>query len=125
MALELAKLDIRNEEAYGELLNECPWAMVYHSLKYRRFLKEFLPSTASDHYLLAFDAKTLVGALPTFLMEGPFGSVLNSLPFFGSHGSILLKPDANSSVSAFLAEALLNLCHENKVTFATIIDQGG
>lgn len=122
MTLELAKLDMHHADVYEELLNACPWAMVYHTMKFRHFLKEFLPSSASDHYLLAFDDSTLVGALPTFIMNGPFGPVLNSLPFFGSHGSILLKPNANSSTSEFLAEALLKLCHENKVTFATIID---
>lgn len=122
MALELTELTSQYERAYAELLQACPWAMLYHSLPYRRFLKNFLPSTAEDHYLLAFDGDELVGALPSFLMEGPLGPVLNSLPFFGSHGSILLRPEGNSGTAAFLADALGDLCRVNAVAFATMIE---
>lgn len=122
MALEITKLSSKYENAYDELLQTCPWSMVYHSLFFRRFLKEFLPATASDHYILAFENGQLVGAIPCFLMEGPLGTVLNSLPFFGSHGSVLLKPGASSLVASALAEALALHCERNEVTFATVID---
>ncbi len=122
MALELTELTSQHESAYEELLLACPWAMLYHSLPYRRFLKDFLPSTAVDHYLLAFDDNELVGALPSFLMDGSIGPVLNSLPFFGSHGSILLRPGANPATASFLADALMELCSTHGVTFATVID---
>lgn len=122
MALELTELAAVHESAYEELLQSCPWAMLYHSLAYRRFLKDFLPSSAEDHYLLAFEDNQLAGALPCFLMEGPYGLVANSLPFFGSHGSILLRSNASVAAAAVLADGLMDLCRTRNVTFATVID---
>ncbi len=122
MALELIELAPQHEQAYEELLQACPWAMLHHSLGYRRFLTDFLPSTAEDHYILAFENGLLVGALPCFLMDGPLGLVLNSLPFFGSHGSVLLKPGTNSVIASALAGAMEKLCRQRGVTFATVID---
>ena len=55
MALDLAVLNPQHEGIYGEFLMSCPSAMLYHSLAYRRFLKNFLPSNAQDYYLLAFE----------------------------------------------------------------------
>ncbi|MDB2497678.1 GNAT family N-acetyltransferase [Alphaproteobacteria bacterium] len=120
--LELTELKPLHEHAYEDLLEACPWSMVYHSLGYRRFLNTYLPSAAEDHYLLAFEDGQLVGALPSFLMDGPLGSVLNSLPFFGSHGSILLRPGASPSVAAALVTAMMDLCSQRSVVFATVID---
>jgi hypothetical protein len=122
MSRELTELTAKHEGAYEELLQLCPWAMVYHSLTYRRFLKDFLPSSAEDHYLLVFEGNQLVGALPCFLIDGPHGAVVNSLPFFGSHGSILLRAGANEAAAAVLAEGLMDLCHSRNVSFATVID---
>lgn len=122
MALELTELTQQYEQAYENLLQACPWAMIYHSLGYRRFLKDFLPSEAEDRYILAFENGLLLGALPCILMKGPLGVALNSLPFFGSHGSILLKPGTNSVVASALVGAMERLCQQNGVTFATVID---
>jgi len=122
MSLELTELRAEHEVAYEELLQACPSSMIYHSLTYRRFLKDFLPSSAEDHYFLVFDDNQLVGALPCFLIDGPHGAVVNSLPFFGSHGSILFRPSANNTAVAILADGLMDLCQSRNVSFATVID---
>jgi hypothetical protein len=122
VALELAVLNTQHEYAYEEFIMNCSSAMLYHSLAYRRFLKDFLPSNAQDYYLLALENNRIVGALPTFLINGPLGTVLNSLPFFGSHGSLLISQDANPETPSFLANALKNLCTTQNVAFATVID---
>ena len=122
MALELAILNSQHEKAYEELLMDCPSAMLYHSLAYRSFLKDFLPSHSEDHYLLAFENGQLVGALPTFIIHGPNGTALNSLPFFGSHGSIILAKNTNPETASFLARALYEFCITQKIVFATVID---
>lgn len=121
MPIKIVELGQSTERSYEELLETCSWAMLYHSLGYRRFLKDFLPS-AEDRYLLAFEGEQLFGALPTFIVDGPLGPVLNSLPFFGSHGSIVLHPEAGPSVAPALAEAMTDLCRSRGVTFATVID---
>jgi hypothetical protein len=122
MSLELTELTSEHLEAYEELLQACPWALLYHSLTYRRFLKEFLPSSAEDHYFLLFDENQLIGALPCFLIDGQQGAVINSLPFFGSHGSILLRPGVNNAAASILADGLMDLCQSRNVSFVTVID---
>lgn len=122
MTLELTELAPAHERAYEGLLQACPWAMLYHSLTYRRFLKAFLSAAAEDHYLLAFKDGRLAGALPGFLVDGPLGAVFNSLPFFGSHGSILLCPGAGPEVAEALASAMMDLCRARQVAFTTVID---
>lgn len=122
MALEFTELAPQHEELYEDLLRICPWAMFSHSLGYRRFLKDFLPTTAEDHYILAFEGSLLVGALPCFLINGPLGPVINSLPFFGSHGGVLLRPNTSPTTASGLADAMARLCQQRNVTFATVID---
>jgi hypothetical protein len=122
VTLKLIKLTDDHIVAYEDFLQACPLAMMYHSLTYRRFLKHFLPSSAEDHYLLVFEGNQIVGVLPCFLIDGPYGAVVNSLPFFGSHGSILLHPNANNDVTTLLTEGLMNLCHKHNVSFTTVID---
>jgi hypothetical protein len=122
VALELTVLNAQHEKAYSELIMSCPSAMLYHSLDYRRFLIDFLPSNAEDLYLLAFENGQLAGALPTFLIDGPLGVALNSLPFFGSHGSLLLSQNANPETASFLVNSLNDLCISRSIAFATVID---
>lgn len=122
MTTEVTQLAPAHEEAFADLLSTCPWAMVFHSLQYRRLLKRFLPTHAQDHYLVALEDGRLTGALPAFVLDGPLGPVVNSLPFFGSHGGILLSPDAGSDVAARLTQSFLELCGNRQATFATVIE---
>jgi hypothetical protein len=122
MSLNLLKLTSDHEDAYEDLLQDCRWSMLYHSLTYRRFLIDFLPADAQDCYLLAFNKSKLVGALPCFMIDGPVGPVINSLPFYGSHGSVLTRPGANRDISEFLIQGLANFCLKRKVSFSTVID---
>lgn len=120
------KVDVRLlssqcEAEYELLLSRCDWAMLYHNLKYRNLLLKFLP-TAEAHYFLAFQNGELVGALPSLLTDGPLGPVVNSLPFFGSHGGALLSPSAGPDVFEALACAFNDLCESRGVAFATVIE---
>lgn len=120
--IEITKLSASHEENYEDLLQACPWAMVYHSLVYRNFLKEFLPGAVEDYYFLALENDKVIGALPCFLVDGPLGIVLNSLPFFGSHGSVLLRPGVDSEAVTALVDALMGMCRERNVVFCTVIE---
>jgi len=123
MAIEIKLLNRSIESEYKEFLENCDHAMLYHSLNYRDFLKAFLTDSAKDYYLLAFNQSKLIGALPTFIMNcDTYGNVLNSLPFYGSHGSILLSRDAPPETSNKLLSALKNLCLKFNISLATIVD---
>lgn len=122
LELEICVLEPEHEAAYEELLKRCSWSMIYHSLEYRNFLKGFLADSAEDIYLLCFKGGALLGALPCFLMKGELGNVVNSLPFFGSHGSVLLCPEASEDVACCLFKALQKICEQKKVLFSVVVE---
>lgn len=75
---------------YTNFLLEHPNAMFYHSIKYKDFLEKILG--CSSKYLLVCDNKNkILGVLPLMIKNGRYGKVINSLPFYGSNGSILTK----------------------------------
>jgi hypothetical protein len=75
------------EPAYEQFLQGCEAGLLYYSLKYRAFLVDLLDATAS--YWVALRGDRVIGALPVMTRDGPLGAVVNSLPYFGSHGGVL------------------------------------
>ena len=61
--------------------------LIYYTAPYRRYLLEVAGGECRS--LVALSGGTVVGVLPLMLKDGPFGPVLNSLPFFGSNGGVL------------------------------------
>ena len=96
--------------------------MFYHSLKYRDLLKKTLSPNALDHYFIIVRDKEVIAALPAFICDGKYGKVLNSLPFYGSHGSILLKRNKDTFLKNLLVKCLEEFCKNNNVNFVTLID---
>ena len=121
MSIEIKVLNSNTEADYRQLLVAAPAAMFNHSLRYRKFLQKIL-SDAEDHYLLAFEAGELIAALPLFLMHGHLGSVVNSLPFYGSHGGVVAKPNASKSVTQALLIAFTDFCDKRQVICSTLIE---
>lgn len=114
--LTIDVLDPRSEEMYEDFLARQPLGLLYHSLKYRTLIQRLV--VATDHYFIAKRNGTVIGVLPGFLSGGPYGPVLNSLPFYGSNGGLITSdPEA--------ARMLLNewrrLCETASVAAATII----
>ncbi len=92
MTIRIEKLNAETEKDYAKFLLDVPDSLLYHSLSYKNFLKQIL-TDARDQYLLAYENEKLVGALPVFIKYGALGTVVNSLPFYGSNGSFILKND--------------------------------
>ncbi len=76
-----------DHNAYQAFLDTCPAATLYHGLPYKDLLMACVE--AQVDYALAWRNSQVVGALPTMTRAGPCGQVINSLPFFGSHGDII------------------------------------
>jgi hypothetical protein len=65
-----------------------PGGMFEYSSRYRAMLVELLG--CEDRSVLAYDGlNQVVGVLPLLVRDGPYGRVLNSQPYFGSHGGHL------------------------------------
>lgn len=113
-------LSTETEKAYDALVSGAAMGMLYHSIKYRNFLREILEG-ARDSYLLAFEDEELTAAIPVFIKEGALGTVVNSLPFYGSHGSIVYSSVASQEAKTGLLDAFDRLCLEQKAVTSTII----
>jgi len=68
--------------------------------------------------LVAWDNDEIAGVLPITTIEARFGTVLNSLPFFGSNGGVLVKTEA---AEAALLDAFNRRASAASVTTATWI----
>jgi hypothetical protein len=121
MSLEIQILGSDSEDAYSELVNNSENAMFYHSLKYRHFLQSILIDSV-DHYLIAFESGIAVASIPLFAKASKIGTVVNSLPFYGSHGSLVFLKDTPDSTKLALIEAYFDFCRESKALSATIIE---
>src|SRR5271157_1850185 len=123
MNLHIELLSKSNEDEYSNLLLELETTLIYASLPYRDFLLRCL-SDSEPYYLLAFENNQLVGALPTFLKNNPgMGGILNSLPFFGSNGGVIVRPEAKKplSIQQLLMDAFHALLLEKSTSLHPVI----
>ncbi|HXU87957.1 MAG TPA: GNAT family N-acetyltransferase [Methylomirabilota bacterium] len=112
----IASLDESLETAYDEYLHTSDGGLLYYSLAYRRFLCDLLNCRAE--YLVATSGSRVVGLLPLMALDGPYGTVWNSLPFFGSYGGILAD---DAQTAGQLARRYDDLTREAGVAAATVV----
>jgi len=62
-------------------------SMMYHSIKYIHFLKGLI--RAKTLCIVSRNDGKIDGVLPIMYKDGKFGRVMNSLPYYGSNGSVL------------------------------------
>jgi hypothetical protein len=86
--IEVRALGAADEAAYTAFLRDRPDALLYHSLPYRDLLLDEAGGEAE--YLLALEDGAIRGVLPTMHRDG----VLNSLPYYGSHGGVVGEAEA-------------------------------
>lgn len=122
-SIKIERLVPALESDYEQLNTSMDSGLLYGSLSYRSFLKRLLPQS-EDVYLLAMDGKRIIGALPAFIAHGKLGPVINSLPFYGSIGGIVVAPDIDhpDEVKYALLEALDALAREVKAVCSLIIN---
>ncbi len=85
------------EGAVEVLVADHPEGLVYYTPAFRRYL--LAVAGGECRYRLAYEDGRVTGVLPMLAMTGPWGDVLNSLPFFGSNGGVLAAtPDADEAL---------------------------
>jgi hypothetical protein len=83
-------LEILSETFYQEyecFLSNFEESLLYYSVKYKLLLEELL--NVKSHYLIARDNDKIQAILPLMKKEGPYGTIINSLPYYGSNGGVL------------------------------------
>ena len=110
------------EAEYSQLILRDERALFNSSLKFRELLRQV--TGATDYYLIALEDNEIVGALPAFLKSNnSYGSVLNSLPWYGSNPGITVDPSYpdQQQVKISLLNAFAELAQEKKAATSTII----
>lgn len=110
-----------HEAAYTRLLLGDRRSLIYSTPEYRDFLRQV--AGGEPHYLVALDQSgQLVGGLPLFRKAVPgFGVVINSLPWYGSHGGVSVSAGASDKVRGALLESYRMLVDDPDVLTATLI----
>lgn len=78
-------------DEYDSFLLSVPESLLYYSRSYKALLESLLG--CNSRYLIALEEGAITGVLPIMETEGPLGRVMNSLPFYGSHGGVLARSD--------------------------------
>jgi hypothetical protein len=120
MSIRYRFLEASDESQYQEFIDKCDNALFYHSLKYKVFLEKILNNSVS-RYLLAIENRKIVAALPMFVLKTESGVVVNSLPFFGSHGSVIALANTQTKIKEELVQRYLEFCNSIEALSGTII----
>jgi hypothetical protein len=87
--IEVEALRPAEDAAWDAFLLECDGGLIYYSSRYRDLLLDELGCEAE--YLVAREGGEIRGVLPLMWSENGGKRVLNSLPYYGSHGAPLAK----------------------------------
>jgi len=112
--MKIRRIDSSLSAGYGEFLRSEPSTLVYQTLAYQNLLCEMLG--ARNETVVAYDhGDRICGAVPMLARDGPWGTVCNSLPFYGSNGGVIARDAAARSAlvswySEFANDANLASC---------------
>ncbi len=118
--MKVVVLDNLEKEKYDNFLKKNNSTLFFASGSYKNLLAQIL--NAEPKYLLAVDDNDLIrGALPLMIFRNQqFGTVINSLPFYGSNGG-LLGSDDDDVKKALLDQYKELLGKEENVISGTIV----
>ncbi len=88
VTVEVVGLTAAREPAYASFVAAHPLALISYTLAYRDMLAELLD--CEPRYAVALRDGAVVGVMPLMSLDGERGTVLNSLPYFGSNGGPLV-----------------------------------
>lgn len=94
-------------------------SMLFYSMSYSRLLSSFL--NVEYQCVVAMNEEGhVVGALPFFIKHSSKGSVANSLPFYGSHGGVVLNT-ADENVFSLILNFYKNYLQQQRCAASTLI----
>lgn len=105
---------VSKPKEYDKLINDIS-STFYQSSKHLKFLEQILQVNAK--FIVAKENNELIGVMPIFCKESKLGTVVNSLPFFGSYGGVISeKMEAKKNILDFL-----NKYNKEKDILASVI----
>lgn len=94
MTIDVAPLEAGSESDYTAFLQDLDESLLYYSISYKAFLEDLLH--CHGRYWIARENGRIAGVLPILESDGPYGRVLNSLPYYGSNGGVLATSQSAS-----------------------------
>ena len=110
------RFDRKFEFEYENFIIKNGFSMMYHSIKYAYFLTSLIK--AKPYYLVAREDEEINGVLPLMYIDGKYGRVLNSLPYYGSNGSILSSTEVAKKL---LIDKYNEVINKKNIASSTII----
>jgi hypothetical protein len=122
VTIEVVHLSTFEAEEYRLFVENCQASLIYHTPNYLRLLQTILQD-AEPILLLAKREERIIGSFSAFMKESTAGTVLNSLPYYGSHGDILIADDEvdHAAVASFIADRLRDLCKGRSIGAVNIV----
>ncbi len=122
MTISIKLFRSADNQDYRDFISDCNMGLLYHTPEYLGILTDILPRSQC-FIIAAYDDVRMVGALVVFLHSTEHGTVLNSLPYFGSHGDVLLANDVSDGqpIFAALANAVNDIRREYSVGAMNIV----
>lgn len=118
--IDVVELSKALEPRYSAFVQQHARSMIYWTLEFRTFLSQVL--TGIPRYFVALDGPDIVGVLPNFVAtHAEFGTVINSLPWYGSHGACLVQPRHHELARKALLDRYVNLLNSGDISFATLV----
>ena len=118
------------EPAYDTFFARLPAGSLFQCLRYRAFLRTMLDAGAAspsveDHYLVALEGDRVIGAIPAFVKRNArYGNVVNSLPFVGSNGGVMVDPSVEYEPTfRALLKGFHDLCDSVEAVSSTIVNR--
>jgi CelD/BcsL family acetyltransferase involved in cellulose biosynthesis len=121
-SIHIERLCPEDRVEYDSLVSLSRNGMRSHTLRWAEVLQRFT-KTEAMHLVAKLNGK-IVGVLPSFMKKNTkYGNVLNSLPFFGTHGGPVVLDTLKESIQVKekLLLAFKELAKENDCIFSTLI----
>lgn len=119
MKIQVRRMTPDDEPAWDYFVQNSGWAQISHTPAWCRLLESL--TDGSGHHLVACDdAGDICGILPGILMQGPYGNILNSLPFFGCNGGVMCR-ELNAAIYKELLQGWQKLARDTRCVASTII----
>lgn len=117
--IRITDLTVEEEPLYAEFVRRASFP-VYPSLAFRDFLADAV--AGEPVYLVAWRGNEPCGVLPSFFRwRARFGTIANSLPWYGSHGGCWLLDDSDEHARRALLRAFRRRADERSCLSATVV----
>jgi hypothetical protein len=106
--MRIKKLEKKDYNEYELFVSKFSESLLYYSTKYKDFLEDLL-DIESNYLMVVDESDNIQAVLPLMQKEGKFGTIINTLPYYGSNGGVIAKDNKARNI-------LLN--HYNELTNA-------